>query len=400
MSISRRSFVKGVSVSLGGGALVSPSLLAATGGPTSLKQASAQLKPKEAAGVAEGGQAASSRFITLEEQGSFFAGGTVATAPGKMNAQKPLSSEGQTLHGDHAYVFYQRPVKARKYPLVFLHGSCQSGKTWETTPDGREGFQNIFLRRGYSVYLVDQPRRGRAGQSTRAATLPAAAQDQYWFSYFRIGNWQGADLPPSYFDGVAFPQTEEARNQFLRQMTPNTGDYDPDIISNAVAAVFERSGEGVLITHSQGGGIGWLAAIKSSKIKGIASYEPGSGFVFPEGEVPKPLETTHPGKMLSARSVPKEDFLKLTRIPIVIYYGDNICEKMSNEWNKDGWRVRLEMARLWAQAVNRHGGNAKVIHLPDIGIKGNTHFLFADLNNVQIADLLEAWLIEKHLAVA
>ena len=73
-----------------------------------------------------------------------------------------LKPQGQTFHGDHAYVFYQIPVGARGYPLVFLHGAGQSKKTWESTPDGREGFQNIFLRRDFAVYLLDQPRRGAA----------------------------------------------------------------------------------------------------------------------------------------------------------------------------------------------------------------------------------------------
>ena len=73
---------------------------------------------------------------------------------------------GQTLHGDHATVFYQIPSNPRPYPLVFLHGAGQSMRTWQTTPDGREGFQNIFLRKNYPVYLVDQPRRGWSGRST------------------------------------------------------------------------------------------------------------------------------------------------------------------------------------------------------------------------------------------
>ena len=47
--------------------------------------------------------------------------------------------------------------------------------------------------------------------------------------------------------------------------------------------------------------------------------------------------------------------------------------------------MRLAMARLW-RAVNRHGGDAKLVHLPEIGITGNTHFLMSDLNNVEIAD--------------
>lgn len=73
-------------------------------------------------------------ILQIEEQGSFAVGGTVLT-----------DSLGHKYHGDHAYVFYQKPVDARKYPLVFAHGVGQFSKTWETTPDGREGFQNNFF---------------------------------------------------------------------------------------------------------------------------------------------------------------------------------------------------------------------------------------------------------------
>jgi hypothetical protein len=55
------------------------------------------------------------------------------------------------------------------------------------------------------------------------------------------------------------------------------------------------------------------------------------------------------------------------------------------------------MARQWADAINRHGGDARVVHLPEIGIRGNTHFPFSDLNNVQIADLMSQFLAEKYL---
>lgn len=89
--------------------------------------------------------------------------------------------------------------------------------------------------------------------------------------------------------------------------------------------------------------------------------------------------------------------MKLTKISIVIYYGDNIATQPTDEWNKDSWRVRLEMARLWADTVNKYGGDVTVVHLPDIGITGNTHFPFADLNNVKIADVTEAWMHEKGL---
>jgi hypothetical protein len=55
------------------------------------------------------------------------------------------------------------------------------------------------------------------------------------------------------------------------------------------------------------------------------------------------------------------------------------------------------MAQLWVNTINAYGGNAQVIHLPDIGIHGNTHFPFSDLNSDQIASLLSQWLQENHL---
>ncbi len=106
--------------------------------------------------------------LMIQEQGSFAVGGKVITNPGTFNPKQP-TPDGQTLHGDHAYVFYQIPVNRRKLPLVFLHGAGQFSKTWETTPDGREGFQTIFLRRRFPVYLIDQPHRGNAGRSTVSA---------------------------------------------------------------------------------------------------------------------------------------------------------------------------------------------------------------------------------------
>jgi hypothetical protein len=141
--------------------------------------------------------------------------------------------------------------------------------------------------------------------------------------------------------------------------------------------------------------MGWLTAIKNQNIKGIVSYEPGSGFLFPEGRVPDPKPSS--GGTLEALGVPMDDFMQLTKIPIVIYYGDYIPEEPNPNPGQDGWRVRLEMARLWADALNRHGGDVTIVHLPEIGIEGNTHFPFSDLNNVEIADLMSEWLKEKGL---
>jgi hypothetical protein len=326
--------------------------------------------------------------LRIKDQGSFAVGGSVLKNPGMFDPRK-RTPDGQTLHGDHAFVRYQIPANARRIPLVFLHGAGQFSKCWETTPDGREGFQNIFLRRKFGVFLIDQPRRGGAGRSTLPGTITATPDDQYWFELFRLGVW------PDFFPAVQFPRDPESQNQFFRQMTPDTGPFDAMVIADSVVALFDRIGPGVLVTHSAGGGLGWIAAIRSRQIRAVASYEPGSGFVFPEDEVPPPLHSS--GGTLEAAGVPMEDFLQLTRIPIILWYGDNIPDKPSANPGQDAWRVRLEMAGLWVDAVNGNGGHTSLVRLPDLGIRGNTHFPFSDLNNLQIADLLSGFLAESGL---
>lgn len=326
--------------------------------------------------------------LVIREQGSFAVGGTIVTSHGTFDPFKPTPA-GQTFRGDHAYVFYQVPVKARKYPLVLWHGIGQFSKTWETTPDGRDGFQNIFLRRRFGVYLPDQPRRGNAGRSTAAATITPTPDEQQWFGTFRVGIW------PNYFEGVQFARDTATLNQYFRQMVPNIGPIDVNVNAESVSALFNKIGPAILVSHSHSGGMGWLTAIKNEHVKAIVSYEPGSGFLFPVGEVPPPIESS--GGTLAATAIGMAEFMKLTKIPIIIYYGDNIPVTPSPNGGADGWRARLAMARLWRDVVNRHGGDVTVVHLPEIGLKGNTHFPFSDLNNLQVADLMSNFLKEKKL---
>lgn len=326
--------------------------------------------------------------LMIQEQGSFTAGGTVTRGSGTFDPYDPASG-GQTLHGDHAYVSYQVPVGARRLPLVFWHGTLQFSKTWETTPDGREGFQNIFLRRRHGVYLIDQPRRGRAGRTTVPSTIPTTPDEQRWFGIFRLGIW------PDYFPGVQFARDPETLNQYFRQITPNTGPFDLDVVSAATVALFERIGEGVLVTHSESGGLGWRTASRSPRVRGIVCFEPGSNFPFPEGEVPAPIESS--AGPLKAIQVPMAEFMALTRIPIIIFYGDNIPAEPDRNPGADGWRARMAMARRWRDAVNARGGNVTVVHLPEIGVRGNTHFPFSDLNNLVVADLMSDFLRRHRL---
>lgn len=342
--------------------------------------------------------------LIIEEQGTFNAGGRVVKGKGTFDPMNPecpyivpedpfsYPANGQSLHGDNAHVFYQIPAEAKQYPIVMLHGGFQTMKCWQTTPDGREGFHNIFLRKGYPVYLVDQPRRGESGRSTQAAVVPQILEDEVQFNIFRLGLW------PNYYEGTQFPKdSKEALDNFYYLMTNNHGDYDIELNAEALAEVFDKVGGSVYFTHSQSGGIGWLTATKTDNIKAIVAFEPGSCFLFPEEEAPETLQSEIAWSTLPPATTSMENFLKLTKMPIIIIYGDNIAKEPCKELGRDHWRIRVEMGKKFVDCINRHGGQAELICLPDIGIYGNTHNIFSDLNNQEIADLVEEWINKQGL---
>jgi hypothetical protein len=130
-------------------------------------------------------------------------------------------------------------------------------------------------------------------------------------------------------------------------------------------------------------------------VRAIVSYEPGGDFVFPEGEAPAPMVLG--ARTVSPPTVPLAEFMQLTRVPIIVYYGDNIPEQPSTNPGLEQWRVFRATARAWRDAVNRHGGDVTLVELPSIGIRGNTHFPMSDLNNREIANHLSEFLRLKHL---
>jgi hypothetical protein len=329
--------------------------------------------------------------ITLKTQGSFLVGGAVVTNPGTFDPIA-LAPDGQTIHGDHAYVQYQIPVNARRYPLVMWHGGGQFRKTWETTPDGRDGYQSIFLRRGFSTYILEQPHRGNAGRATTNGTIaavpgPGPTGEQGIFIRFRIGIW------PNYFPGVQFSHDPAALEQWWRQQTPDTATTSNDVATAAIVALFDKIGPSVLLTHSASGVLGWITASQSANVKAVYAYEPVTQ-VFPEGQVPPPVPAGPLGP-ITGTPIPLADFMNLTKIPIEVIWGDNFPtanQSASNYPDIEIWQGRIIMAQQFVDVVNALGGNAHLTHLPDIGIHGNTHFAMSDLNNVQIANLLSQWL--------
>lgn len=315
--------------------------------------------------------------LVIKEQGSFAIGGTVST-----------DKYGNKFHGDHGYVFYQIPVNPRKLPIVFLHGIYQSSKTWESTPDGREGFQNMFLRKGYSTYNMTHPRRGNAGRGQVGTEIKPVYDEQMWYTKWRIGVY------PDYFKGVQFPKDAESLDQFFRQNTPNTGPTDFEVNTNAIAALFKKLHGGIMLAHSQGVMHTWKTIPKCPDIKAVVALEGGDFFSFPTDE-PRPTDEVPEG--IEYIRVSSDTFQTFTRIPMLLLYGDNIPETKSNIPELDIWRIRLALACRWAALVNSRGGDVTVIHLPDIGIKGNTHFLMSDLNNKDVATVIFRWLHKKGL---
>lgn len=326
--------------------------------------------------------------IVLETQGSFAFGGTVVTG-----------ADGNTFRGDHGYAQFQIPPDARDLPLVMWHGGGQFSKTWETTPDGRDGFQNIFVRRGFATYIIDQPRRGRAGRGTTGTTIPDAVPDEAnLFTIFRLGIWTPPE-PARFFPGVQFPTDEASVDQYFRQVTPDTGtpgggasgvDAGAAVAVDAVAALFDRIGPAVLITHSASGILGWQTALKSSNVRAIVSYEP-TVFLVPQGD------STPPAGYAPAVPVRPAEFERLAEIPIQIVFGDNIQNEPAGIFGVDLWVRSVPAAEAFVNAVNGHGGRAELLRLPDAGLTGNTHFPFSDLNNVEVADLLSGYLAEQGL---
>ena len=338
--------------------------------------------------------------IAVAQQGSFFVGGRMLTAPGTYDPTlSPAGSDGgQNFWIDQMYVQYQIPTNARKYPLILVHGGSGTGRVWETTPDGREGFQTLMLRRGFPVYIVDFPRRGRASFPSFNGAFGTLAGDavvanrtgqagvQYAWSRWRLG-----PKYPDVFPVQQFPM--KAVDQFMQHLVPTVSD-NAEIISGALIKLLDKIGPAILVTHSQSGLFGWLAGARSPHVKGIVSYEPG--FVFKQGEVP-PAIPLFKGSQPSGTPVTPAEFARLAQIPLQVVYGDNIPKQPIPDLVADGRRAQVLTSVMFAAALNQQGGQASVLHLPDAGLFGNSHFMFSDLNNVQVADQLSRFLSAKGL---
>ena len=339
--------------------------------------------------------------ITIERQGSFYVGGRQVTGAGTADlVSTPVpGNAGETFWIDQMYVQYQIPPNARKLPIVLVHGGGGTGAVWETTPDGRDGFQTILLRRGYPVYIVDAPRGGRSGfpsfngeigklDDKQQVIPPRTLRPGHQYAWAR---WRMGPQHPEVFPVQAFPM--QSFEPFMKAVRPLIAD-DAEVIARALVELLDRIGPAVVVTHSNGGLWGWLAAARSPNVRGIVSYEPV--FVFPPGEV----ELTGParsGNQPAGTTIKAEEFANLVKIPVQVVFGDNIPKTPVRIQAADGRRLQVEDSALFINALNRRGGKASTLLLPDAGLRGNSHFAYQDFNNVDVADQLFAFLTKYGL---
>lgn len=142
--------------------------------------------------------------------------------------------------------------------------------------------------------------------------------------------------------------------------------------------------------------MGWRALLKTRNIKGIVSYEPGGGIPFPEGQIPEEGNILTLSNKTEGIEVPEDVFMEYTKLPIAIYFGDNLPAD-DEQPEVYEWTRRLHLMRRWAEMLNERGGDVTVVHLPETGLHGNTHFPMSDLNNSAVAELMYEWLCMKGL---
>ncbi len=316
--------------------------------------------------------------LTIKEQGSFFVGGDTKKVSEPAAGLVPAQNGDITVN--QMYVQYQIPMRgARHVPVVFIHGCCLSSKTWETTPDGRMGWSEYFVRKDRSVYLVDQVSRARSGfdptefNEVRAGTLANAqmpgileATHQFAWTVFRFG--------PKF--GEAFPDEQfpvQAADELYKQMIPDlnsTLPQNPNPTWTQLAALGMKLHGAILIGHSESGFFPEQAAlIDPTGIRGLVTIETGC-----------------------STSLTAAQLATLAKIPTLVVFGDHLADVTQPL----SWTNAFQSCKTFVDQLEKADGDAEMMHLPELGIKGNSHMLMQDKNSNQIADLLIAW-IDHHV---
>jgi pimeloyl-ACP methyl ester carboxylesterase len=349
--------------------------------------------------------------LVIARQGWFFAGGRIDG-----------SIEGSPMVGQ-MYVEYQIPDKlAHPYPVVMIHGGSQTGTNFTGTPDGREGWAQHFLRKGYAVYVVDQVARGRAAHWSQvhgAVTAPRLGfVEQRFVAPERSKLWPQAHLHTQW-PGSGEPG-DAAFDQFYASQVPSIVDFAKQqrLNRDAGIALIDRIGPAILLTHSQSGAFGWpIADARPHLVKAIVAVEPsgppvhdvefkGAPDWFADaaktklsglGEVP--LTYDPPGAPDFVREDapdapdlvrcwvqkgPARQLVNLKSIPVLV-----VMSEASYHASYDHCTVKY---------LRKAGVNTTFMPLAKSNIRGNGHMMMLEKNNEKIAEAMMNWLGETERA--
>ncbi|MGA7795407.1 MAG: hypothetical protein WCA19_20405 [Candidatus Acidiferrales bacterium] len=320
--------------------------------------------------------------LLLKEQGSFFVGGRTVFTDALTGSTTGFLGSGinsGNITVDQMYVQYQIPEGADAHvPVVMVHGCCLSSKSYETTPDGRMGWNEYFLRKHRAVYLPDQVSRARSGfdstiyNEIKLGKRPPSDMPEMRTATHEIA-WLGFRFGPS--AGKAFPDEQfpvEAFEEFGKQVIPDLNGGLPAVNptwTNLSGLAIKLKGA-ILMGHSESGFFPEQAAlINPADIKAMIT-----------------IETTCP-------ALNSEKIASLAKIPVLVVFGDHLGDVPSSPIK---WQERFDTCQQFVQQVKAAGGDATMMHLPKYGQFGNSHMLMQDKNSNQVADLILKW-IDEHV---
>ena len=316
--------------------------------------------------------------LVLEAQGSFFVGGEKAE---QTEVQVGLGPGGQVTV-NQMYVRFMVPQGGdRNVPVVMVHGAALTGKSWETTPDGRMGWDEYFVRNGHPVYVPDQVGRGRSGfnqarfNDVRARVAPGDSlprfirfSDEVSWPNFRFGSAPDAPYPDTQFPVAA---VDELSKQGVPDLSFG-GVPNPNPTLESLSDLAGQVNGAVLMGHSQSGPFPLFAALLDPKAaKGLVLVEPG--FCPP--------------------NLTDEQIKTLAGIPILVVFGDHRAT-----WTGIGdttvhfWQRSFESCQALIGRVNAVGGKAEMLDPSRPALRGNSHMIMQDSNHLQVADLILQWI--------
>jgi pimeloyl-ACP methyl ester carboxylesterase len=314
------------------------------------------------------------------------------------------------------YVEYQIPARrTQPYPIVMIHGAAQTGTNFTGTPDGRKGWAQYFLEQGYAVYIVDQPGRGRSHYSESMGPLtrfPSSQIERRFTAHEKFNLWPQAKLHTQW-PGEG-PNKGQRGDPIFDQFYASQVQY---IASNATtqqlnrdagAALLDRIGPAIVMTHSQSGAIGWpIADARPQLVKAIVAAEP-SGPPFANA-----VFSEEPARLWGVTDVPMtydppvSDPKQLVVVQQAQPDGPNLerCrlqgEPVRRLPNLAGVPVLILAAESSYHAAYDHctakyleqaGVRNTYVRLEEVGIRGNGHMLMLEKNNLEIAAFISAWL--------